>query len=165
MVKGVVKSGKGTLIGNAGEYFVVAELLRRGMIAALAPRNAPAIDILADDGKKMIKIRVKSKSDPSLNWQWGVKKDGCVHRNIANEDYCILVDLKTIGHYPDFYMFKTKEIDDLIKKRFEEWLKTPGKNNRPHDPNNKHRSIVAHKEVKILIPRKNKWEFLGLNSD
>jgi len=32
--KGKIKSGLGTLIGNAGEYYVVAELLKRGIIAA-----------------------------------------------------------------------------------------------------------------------------------
>ena len=42
---GKIKSGEGTLIGNAGEYYVVAKLLRQGKIAALAPRNTPAFDI------------------------------------------------------------------------------------------------------------------------
>jgi hypothetical protein len=46
--KGRVKAGEGTLIGNAGEHYVVAELLRRGIVAALAPRNAPAMrDVVA----------------------------------------------------------------------------------------------------------------------
>jgi hypothetical protein len=44
-LKGKIKSGEGTLISNAGEYYVVAELLRRGIIASLAPRNAPAFDV------------------------------------------------------------------------------------------------------------------------
>ena len=46
-MKGQVKAGKGTLVGNAGEYYVMAELLKRGIIAALAPRNSPSFDILA----------------------------------------------------------------------------------------------------------------------
>ena len=51
---GRIKSGEGTLIGNAGEFYVAAELLKRGVIAALAPRNAPTFDILATKGKKMV---------------------------------------------------------------------------------------------------------------
>ena len=47
---GKIKSGEGTLIGNAGEYYVVAELLRQGKIAALAPRN------LAFNGKKAARV-------------------------------------------------------------------------------------------------------------
>jgi hypothetical protein len=42
MTKGKIKAGEGTLIGNAGEYYVVAELLKRSVIAALALRNALA---------------------------------------------------------------------------------------------------------------------------
>ena len=59
---GRIKSGEGTLIGNAGEYYVVAELLKRGVIAALAPRNDPAFDIIATKGSRTVRIRVKTKS-------------------------------------------------------------------------------------------------------
>ncbi|MFP4642305.1 MAG: hypothetical protein ACLFPU_09060 [Dehalococcoidia bacterium] len=34
---GRIKAGKGSLIGDAGEYYVMAELLKQGIIAALAP--------------------------------------------------------------------------------------------------------------------------------
>ena len=44
---GRIKAGEGSLIGNAGEFYVVAELLKRGVIAALVPRNTPAVDVLA----------------------------------------------------------------------------------------------------------------------
>jgi len=44
---GRIKEGKGTLIGNAGEYLVVGELLKRDIIAAPAPRNNPGFDVLA----------------------------------------------------------------------------------------------------------------------
>ena len=50
---GRIKSGEGTLIGNAGEFYVAAELLKRGVIAALAPRNAPTFDILATKGGRL----------------------------------------------------------------------------------------------------------------
>ena len=46
---GRIKAGEGTLIGNAGEFYVAAELLKRGIIAALAPRNAHSLDIVAWD--------------------------------------------------------------------------------------------------------------------
>lgn len=59
---GRIKSGEGTLIGNAGEFYVAAELLKRGVIAAPAPRNTPAFDILAAKGKKTVRVRVKTKS-------------------------------------------------------------------------------------------------------
>jgi len=60
-MKGRIKAGEGPLIGNAGEYYVVAELLKRGIVAALAPRNAPSFDILTTRGNRTVKIRVKTK--------------------------------------------------------------------------------------------------------
>jgi hypothetical protein len=62
-MKGRIKAGEGVLIGNAGEYYVVAELLKRGIIAALAPRNAPSFDILATKGTCEL---VKTPKDPLI---------------------------------------------------------------------------------------------------
>ncbi len=91
---GRIKSGEGTLIGNAGEFYVAAELLKRGVIAALAPRNAPAFDILAAKGRKTVRVRVKTKSAEYTDWQWIVKKDGSIFRDLGQEDdFTVLVDL------------------------------------------------------------------------
>jgi Holliday junction resolvase-like predicted endonuclease len=81
-LKGKIKVGEGTLIGNAGEYYVVAELLRRGIIAALAPRNAPALDVLATKGKITVRIRVKTKSHDNTGWHYVTKKNGSIFRNL-----------------------------------------------------------------------------------
>ncbi len=63
------KSGIPT--GNAGEYFVMGELLRRGFDAQLADRNTKEYDILtgSHDDKVLRKVQVKSvRSQP-----WYVK--------------------------------------------------------------------------------------------
>lgn len=75
-MNGKIKAGLGALIGNAGEYYVMAELLKRDIIAALAPRNAPGFDILATKGVKTVRIRVKTKSENYDIWQYSAKKDG-----------------------------------------------------------------------------------------
>ena len=54
------KEGKGTTIGNAGEYLVVGELLRRGAITALAPGNTPGFNILVTNGIDSMNVRVKT---------------------------------------------------------------------------------------------------------
>ena len=74
-MSGQIKAGLGSLIGNAGEYYVVAELLKRGVIAALAPRNSPAFDILATKNARTVRIRVKTKTEKYDVWQWAIKKD------------------------------------------------------------------------------------------
>ena len=68
-----VKGGKYLLLGNSGEYFVMAELLRNEKTAGLLPRNTPNWDILATNGSKEIKIRAKTKSKGHDGWQWNAK--------------------------------------------------------------------------------------------
>ena len=50
------------LTGVAGEYFVAAELSRRGYIASISLRNTRGIDILAtnQDGSRSITIQCKT---------------------------------------------------------------------------------------------------------
>jgi hypothetical protein len=136
-MKGRIKSGEGTLIGNAGEYYVMAELLKRGVIAALAPRNAIAFDILATNPKKTVRIRVKTKSEEFDAWQWMTKKDGSIFRHLQDhEDFTILVNL--CGNSKDmvYFIVPTRVINEWLVKGFERWRDTPGKNGRAHDPSN-----------------------------
>jgi hypothetical protein len=50
------------LVGVAGEYFVAAELSRRGYIASISLRNTCGLDILAtnQDASRSITIQVKT---------------------------------------------------------------------------------------------------------
>ena len=167
MRMGIVKEGKGGLVGNAGEYFIVGELLRRGITAGLVPRNAPHLDILATNQTKTVRIRAKTKSGTSTAWQWVAKKDGKVFHEVGEEDYTILVDLKEPQSQPDYYIFKTTDLDRIIEEDFKRWLGLPGRKGRPHDPNSTHRALYltgkyAHYASEILA-QKNKWETLGLN--
>ena len=52
-----------TLTGAAGEHFVMSELLRRGMIAALAPTGVPNCDIVVTDdiGARLCAVQVKTR--------------------------------------------------------------------------------------------------------
>lgn len=52
-----------TLLGAAGEYYVMSELLRRGYIAALAPQGVPNVDIVVTnlEGSRLCSIQVKTR--------------------------------------------------------------------------------------------------------
>ena len=61
------KRKSGIPTGNAGEYFVMGELLRRGVDAQLADRNTKGYDILIGrpGGRAMWKVQVKTvRSQP-----------------------------------------------------------------------------------------------------
>ena len=59
-----------SLSGLSGEYFVAAELSRRGYIASITLRNTKVVDILAAGGeaKKTIGIQVKTNQG-STKWK------------------------------------------------------------------------------------------------
>lgn len=160
-IKGKIKAGEGTLIGNAGEYYAVAELLKRGIVAALAPRNAPSFDILATKEARTVRIRVKTKSQQYSDWQWVVKKDGSIFRDLSEDgDLTVLVDLAMETKDLKFYVVPTAQIDAWLKKDFEKWVGTPGKNNRPHDPTNKKRNLSQKEYANELSKYLNQWEKL-----
>jgi hypothetical protein len=156
---GRIKSGEGTLIGNAGEFYVVAELLKRGVVAALAPRNAPAFDILATKGSRTIRVRVKTKSAEYTDWQWMIKKDGTIFRDLGrNDDFTVMVNLTRETKDLKFFVVPTHRLNQWLVDDFNTWVQTPGKNGRPHDPSNKKRNLSYTKFAERLAPYMNRWE-------
>jgi hypothetical protein len=62
-----VSRGATTLAGAAGEYFVAAELSRRGWLATVTIKNSPDIDVLAchaEHRDRQITVQVKTMSVP-----------------------------------------------------------------------------------------------------
>lgn len=139
---GKIKEGKGAIIANAGEYLVVGELLKRGVVAAPAPRNNPGFDILATTGTKSINIRVKTKSEDAKSWVWMCKKDGTIFSNLGcGLDYTVLVDLKDENTQPEYCVLPTFVLDRELKEIFERWLQSEPKRGKPHNPKNPMRRI------------------------
>ena len=143
---GKIKSGQGTLIGNAGEYYVIAELLKRGVVAALAPRNAPDFDILATKDGQMVCLRVKTKSEEWGFWQWNARDDGTVFKNIRTKgDFVVLVDLSKETKNMQYFIAATHDLAEWLEADFHEWLAEPGKRGKPHSEQNKKRHLHLSK--------------------
>jgi hypothetical protein len=137
-MEGRIKAGEGSLIGNAGEYYVMAELLKRGVIAALVPRNAPAFDILASKADQTVRIRVKTKTEEYPDWQWVAKEDGSIFRRLSQVgDFVVLVNLTEETRNLSFYILPTPLVDKWLKEDHERWLRTPGRGGRPHSSSNR----------------------------
>ena len=142
-MKGRIKAGEGSLVGNAGEHYVMAELLKRGVIAALAPRNVPGFDILATRGDQTVRIRVKTKSEDYDAWQWNAKEDGSIFRNLSKKnDFTVMVNLTQDTRDLRFYVMPTIILDRWLKKDFKQWVKTPGAKGQKRDERNKKRNIL-----------------------
>lgn len=123
----------GVLTGVSGEYFVAAELSRRGYIASITLRNTKGIDILASnqDTSKSVGIQVKTNHGKRKAWILNQKAENYFEENL----FYIFVKLKGTNERPDFYIVPSKVVAEYIEKSHREWLNTPGKKGKPHKDN------------------------------
>lgn len=160
------------LKGNTGEYFVLAELSRRGWIAAQTARNTRAFDILARKGDRQVGIRVKTKTEDARVFQWNAKENGGVFLDIGRYDFCVLVEipaLNTPNNAPTYYVVPTKVVCSWLDSDFEYWVNTPGARGQQRDAKNRRRLFYldgdpskrarGYRETK-LAPYRDNWAIL-----
>jgi hypothetical protein len=118
------------LCGVAGEYFVAAELSRRGYIASITLRNTGGIDILASNAEatRQVGIQVKSNQGEGRNWILSPKAE----RYHADNLYYIFVNLKEPNERPAFFIVPSEIVARTIKEGHEMWLNTPGRRGQKH---------------------------------
>jgi hypothetical protein len=123
-----VRSVPAAFAGNAGEFFVLAELTRRGWTAALTARNNRAYDILAKRGDEFAAIRVKTKTSAFTLFQWNAKTNGDIFLEMTQQhDFCLLVDIpEDRDASPIYYVVPTAVIDKWLRDDFHQWATTPG---------------------------------------
>ena len=168
-----------TIVGAAGEYHVLSQLLRRGWIAALAPDGAPNMDILVTDknNDKLCAIQVKTRRDIGRDKGWHMKPK---HETMVAEDlFYVFVD---VGKQPSdptvSYILPSSVVADCIRHSHRVWLETPGKGGRRHKdstvrrlrpdysnitPNTEEgRSIIKRYGAGWLECYRENWSILGL---
>lgn len=112
------------LVGTAGEYFVCAELCRRGYLALLTPKNNPLFDVIAstDDGSKTVSIQVKTRS---IGNQQGWKLGKSITTKINNPDlFVVLVNLQEEG-LPEFYIYQYDALAEVVEKNYRAYMAKP----------------------------------------
>ncbi len=123
------------ITGVAGEYFVAAELSRRGWIATLTLKNTPNIDCIATtpDGHRTLNIQVKTRSIG--NRQGWLLTKGIETIVSSNNFYIAFVDLIGQGEKPDYFIIPKNDFAKWMTKRHKEWLATPGRRGQAHVDN------------------------------
>ena len=114
------------LVGTAGEYYVCAELCRRGYLALMTPKNNPLFDVVAttSDGMKSVSIQVKTRSVRN-NQGWKLGAD------IASDEkakglYVVLVNLKEV-EAPEFYVYERKDLAKRVQAVYDAYMAKPKK--------------------------------------
>ena len=126
-------ASQSTLLGAAGEHYVMSELLRRGYIAALAPQGVPNADIVVTDleGARLCSIQVKARRD--------IGSDGGWHMNAKHEAaradrlfYCFVDFGKSPSDHPIVHVLPSALVSEVLQRSHRKWLATPGKNGQAH---------------------------------
>jgi len=142
------------LTGVAGEYFVAAELSRRGFIASITMRNSPGIDILATDirAKKAVTIQCKTSRSSTKGWILSDKAESFTPKN----HFYVFVRLGAATDRPAYHIVPAKIVATYVSSRHQAWLK--GK--KPNGGKRKDSAMrkFRDEENKYL----DKWDLLGL---
>lgn len=97
--------------GLSGEYFVAAELYRRGWSVGMTVGNAKAIDIFAEKDVKIITIQVKAIYKKK-NVGWPIMKD-----KIKTDCFYVFVNLNADKmEYPDYFICTSQETKIKVKQ-------------------------------------------------
>ena len=123
-------SALNNLVGTAGEYYVCAELCRRGYLALMTPKNNPVFDVVATsrDGTKTVSIQVKTRSMRNMQgWKLGADMEAEDHPKGL---FVVLVNMHDNAP-PDFYIYKHKELGKRVKAVYSAYMAKPKKDGTP----------------------------------
>lgn len=118
------------LSGVSGEYFVAAELSRRGCIASITLRNTRGIDILAaaEDTSESVVIQVKTNQDSEKEWILNKKTE----TEISDHFFYVFVNLHGLSGSPEYHIVPSADVAKRCRKTHADYLATPGKKGQKH---------------------------------
>jgi hypothetical protein len=137
-----------SLLGAAGEYFVMAELLRRDYIAALAPQGVPNADIVVTDcdSQRLCSIQVKSRRAIGADGGWHMKQK---HENIRADRlfYCFVNFRKAPSDRPIVHVMPSIVVAKVLSLSHRKWLANPGRNDKPHNDGQMRRMLPDYTKI------------------
>jgi hypothetical protein len=142
------------LVGVAGEYFVAAELSRRGYVASITLHNTRGIDILASnaDASRQVAIQVKANHETRKVWMLN-EKDETRH---AENHFYVFIALGGVGLQPAYHVVPSKVVADYVRDDHARWKAAPNRKGGAH----------GYSAVRHFIDTKNayldRWDVLGL---
>jgi hypothetical protein len=142
------------LAGVAGEYFVAAELSRRGYIASISLRNTRGIDILAtnQDGSQSVTIQCKTSQKSKKRWVLNKKSEDFV----SPTHFYVFVLLGAADERPQYHVVPSQDVAAYLKADHAKWIATPGRGGRKHVDNS----------VRVFVDKDDayleRWDLLGL---
>src|SRR6266496_2010046 len=93
----------------SGEYFVAAELYRRGYSVAMTLGNAKAIDLFAERGARTVNVQVKAiRNKRSIGWP--------IMRNAIKDNIIyVFICINDPGQPPEYFICTSSEARERTK--------------------------------------------------
>lgn len=162
-----------SLTGAAGEHFVMSELLRRGMIAALAPAGVPNCDIVVTDdiGERLCAVQVKTRLGKGTDRGWHMGKK---HESLTSPAlfYCF-VDFGVGTNEPPFtYVVPAPVVAQTLAECHQAWLAQPGAKGQARNDSDFRRFLPSYANLQMrkyedgwLEPYREAWHLLQQEAD
>lgn len=147
-----------TVLGAAGEHYVMSLLLRHGFIAALAPVGVPNCDIVVTDdiGDRLCAVQVKTRVDKGSDGGWHMSRK---HESISSPGlfYAFLDFGKTLTAPPVCYVVPSAVVADAVARSHATWLSQPGKRGQERKDGDLRRFMPDYTKVGLDIGRGPGW--------
>ena len=142
------------LVGVSGEYFVAAELSRRGYVASITLRNTRGMDVLATnaDASHSVGISVKTNRGSRKDWILNVRAETYHSPTL----FYVFVNLNGPNERPAFHVVPSRKVARFFSASHRKWLATPNRAGAKHmdTPMRK----FEDKDNRYL----DRWDLLGL---
>lgn len=121
------------ITGIAGEYYVAAELSRRGFMASVTLRNNDSVDIHASklSENKIFAIQVKTNQDNNRSWILAKKAES----NKSDKFFYVFVAFNGEKERPEFFIVSSVKVADYVTDDNKKWLNELGRNGNRHQEN------------------------------
>jgi len=150
---------------RAGEFFVAAELCRRGAYAVTFAGNMPRIDILASKTDQTRTVQIQVKSRRKGTWQAHFRLDQlkeAISRLKDSSRFWVLVDLgKDNSQPPRYWIVPERRMLEIMYGKRQKYLASPGKL-RAKSPDWSHNAIVEKDLPQDARDVEGGWERLGI---
>ena len=147
----------------------MSQLLRRGLIAALAPVGVPTADIVVTDdtGERACAVQVKTRRELGTDGGWHMKAK---HEGIRGSSlfYVFLSFPTDVRALPDAFVVPSAVVAEFLHVSHQTWLARPGRKGQPHKdgemrrflPNYSHLDLAEHYGPGWLEPYRDGWDQL-----
>jgi hypothetical protein len=137
-------------LGNAGEFYVLAQLAQRGYVAGKTDDGQTLIDVIATDPETLstVNIQVKATGTKGKVPSWIMSaKNELVFKSL----WYVLVLIAELDQLPTFYVFHSSEIGEWLHNDHRTWL--------AGNPDRKDSNMrLFRPTAQELAERENAWE-------